>query len=105
MLQDIKLTFFIEYFFWVVLDKIHTAIKWLCVRACACVWIHSNFFYRLDALPDAQPTMSSTEGIEWCGAGLVIGLQRDADDLHMVHLMSLPPHHLLLTQVALEKSR
>jgi len=28
---------------------------------------------------------------EWCGAGMVICLERDADDLHMVQLMSLPP--------------
>ena len=29
---------------------------------------------------------------------MVICLERDADDLHMVQLMPLPPHHLLLQQ-------
>ena len=33
---------------------------------------------------------------EWWGNGVVICLERGADDLHMVHLMPLPPHHLLL---------
>jgi len=32
----------------------------------------------------------------WRGTGMVIGLQRDANYLHMVQLMPLPPHHLLL---------
>jgi len=35
---------------------------------------------------------------EWWGTGVVICLQRGANDLHMVHLMPLPPHHLLLQQ-------
>jgi len=30
------------------------------------------------------------------GTGMVICLERGANDLHMVHLMPLPPHHLLL---------
>jgi len=30
------------------------------------------------------------------GAGGVICLDRGANDLHMVQLMPLPPHHLLL---------
>jgi len=29
-------------------------------------------------------------------AGMVIGLERDANDLNMVQLMPLPPHHFLL---------
>jgi len=33
---------------------------------------------------------------EWWGTGMVICLDRGANDLHMVHLMPLPPHHLLL---------
>ena len=32
------------------------------------------------------------------GAGMVVCLERDAHDLHMVQLMLLPPHHLLLQQ-------
>jgi len=35
---------------------------------------------------------------EWWGAGVVIHLERGANDLHMVQLMPLPPHHLLLQQ-------
>jgi len=48
--------------------------------------------------------------IQWCDAVMVICLERGADDLHMVQLMSLPPHHLLLrwnrcrlTQVVLKR--
>ena len=33
---------------------------------------------------------------EWWGAGVVICVQRDANDMHMIQLMPLPPHHLLL---------
>jgi len=33
---------------------------------------------------------------EWLGTGMVICLDRGANDLHMVQLMPLPPHHLLL---------
>ena len=34
--------------------------------------------------------------IDWWGAGMVICLEWGANDLHMVQLMPLPPHHLLL---------
>jgi len=33
---------------------------------------------------------------EWWGTSMVICLERGANDLRMVQLMSLPPHHLLL---------
>jgi len=33
---------------------------------------------------------------EWCGTGVVICLERGANDLHMGQLMPLSPHHLLL---------
>ena len=36
--------------------------------------------------------------MEWWGAGVVLCLERGANDLHMVQLMPLPPHHLLLQQ-------
>jgi len=32
----------------------------------------------------------------WWGSGVVICLKRDANNLHMVQLMPLPPYHLLL---------
>ena len=34
--------------------------------------------------------------IEWWGTGMVICLECGANDLHMIQLMALPPHHLLL---------
>jgi len=45
--------------------------------------------------------MGSRKGIwpvktEWWGTGMLICLEQGANDLHMVHLMPLPPHHLLL---------
>jgi len=36
------------------------------------------------------------EKIEWWGSGIVIWLLWGANDLHMVQLMPLPPHHLWL---------
>jgi len=33
---------------------------------------------------------------EWWGTGVVICLEQSANDLHMVQLIPLPPHHLLL---------
>jgi len=41
---------------------------------------------------------------EWYGAGVVICLERGADDLHMVQLMSLPPQYDP-SSLALLKSR
>ena len=38
------------------------------------------------------------KNMEWWGAGMVICLEWGANDLHMVQLMPLPPHHLLLQQ-------
>jgi len=32
----------------------------------------------------------------WWGTGMVICVERDANDLHMVQLMPLPPRYLLL---------
>jgi len=34
--------------------------------------------------------------IEWRGADVVVCLERGANDLHVIQLMPLPPHHLLL---------
>jgi len=34
--------------------------------------------------------------IDWWGADVVICLERGANDMHMVQLMPLPPHHFLL---------
>ena len=38
------------------------------------------------------------KNMEWWGAGVVICLERGANDLDMVQLMPLPPRHLLLQQ-------
>ena len=35
-------------------------------------------------------------GVEWWGAGMVICLEWGANDLHVVQLMPLSPHHILL---------
>jgi len=43
----------------------------------------------LDDRKSIQPVKS-----EWWGAGVVICLERSANDLHMVQLMPLLPHHL-----------
>ena len=38
------------------------------------------------------------KNMEWRGAGVVICLERGANDLHMVQLMPLPPRHLFMLQ-------
>ena len=37
--------------------------------------------------------------LQWWGAGMVICLKQGANDLHMVQLMSLPPHHLCFRKI------
>ena len=37
--------------------------------------------------------------LEWWGAGMVICLEQSANDLHMVQLMPLPPHHLCFSKI------
>jgi len=63
-----------------------------CMRLCAkfcymvvlwCCWLGSR--------KDIRPVKS-----EWWGTGVVICLEQGANDLHIIQLMSLPPHHLLL---------
>ena len=36
---------------------------------------------------------------EWWGAGIVISLERGANDLHMVYLAPLPLHHLCFSKI------
>ena len=48
--------------------------------------------------------VSSRKGIrtaetEWWGTGMVICLERGANDLHMVQLMPLPPHHCCSSKI------
>ena len=53
-------------------------------------------FSALMLLVGRQKERRACKKIEWCGAGVVICLERGANDLHMVQLMPLPSHHLLL---------
>ena len=39
---------------------------------------------------------SGLQKMEWWGTGMVVCLERGTNDLHMVQLMSLLPHHHLL---------
>jgi len=39
---------------------------------------------------------SSLQKFEWWCAGMLICMEQGANDLHIVQLMTLPPHHLLL---------
>jgi len=48
----------------------------------------------LGILKSIQPVTTWVH--EYLGAGIVICLQQGANDLHMVQLMPLPPHHLSL---------
>jgi len=71
----------------------------------------------LTLLVGCQDKHPACKKIEWWSAGMVICLERGANDLHKGHLMPVPPHHLFvslkfrmvlpfwcwLTQVVLEK--
>jgi len=53
-------------------------------------------FSALTLLVGWQEGHPASEKMEWWGTGVVICLERGANNLHMVQLMSLPPSHLLL---------
>jgi len=53
-------------------------------------------FSALTLLVGHQEEDPASKKIERWGTGVVICLECGANDLHMVQLMSLPPHHLLL---------
>ena len=56
----------------------------------------ANYLQHCDIIGWASEKHLACKKFDWCGAGVVICLEQGADDLHMVQLMSLPPHHLLL---------
>ena len=58
--------------------------------------IISNASSTLTLLVGHQEEHPARKKIEWWGTGVVICLEYGANDLHMVQLMPLPPHHLLL---------
>jgi len=53
-------------------------------------------FSALMLLVGRQEGHQACKKTEWWGTGMVICLERGANDLHMVQLMPLPRHHLLL---------
>jgi len=59
-------------------------------------WILLTFaFSALTLLVGGRKSIWSVK-IEWWGASVVICLEQSANDLHMVHLMLLPPSNILL---------
>ena len=56
----------------------------------------TTFLSALTLLVGQQEGHPACKKIEWWGTSMVICLERGANDLHMVHLMPLPPHNLLL---------
>jgi len=60
-------------------------VKWSCLQC-------------FDTVGWASERASGLQKNEWWGAGsgMVICLKQSANDLHIVKLMPLPPHHLLL---------
>jgi len=61
-----------------------------------CVCVLQPAFSALTLLAGCQEEHLDCKKIEWWDAGAVIGLKWGANDLHIVQLMPLPPHHLLL---------
>jgi len=54
------------------------------------------FFSALTLLVGWQEGHPAFKKTEWWGTGMVICLERGVNNLCMVQLMPLPPHHLLL---------
>jgi len=73
-----------------------------CMHACVVLCLFSSYdakwlnFCALTLLVGRQEERPACKKIEWWGAGVIIRLERGANDLHMVWLMPLPPHHFLL---------
>jgi len=59
-------------------------------------WERAFCFQCIDTVGWASEEHQASKKYEWWGAGVVICLQQGANDLHIVQLMPLPPHHLLL---------
>jgi len=61
--------------------------------------LQQNFYFLPSVLPRCW--LGGMKGIrpvktEWWGTGMVICMECGANDLHMVQLTPLPPHHFLL---------
>ena len=61
-----------------------------------CCWM---LFSALSLLVGQQEEHLAHKKLEWWGATMVICLERGANDLHMVQLMPLPPHHLCFSKI------
>ena len=59
-------------------------------------------FSALTLLVWQQEEHLACKKLEWWGAGMIICVERSARDLHMVQLMSLPPHHLCISKMQSE---
>ena len=62
-----------------------------------CVWILICAFSTLTLFVGGRKGIWPVK-TDWWGIGMVICLEWGANNLHMVQLMPLPPHHLLLQQ-------
>ena len=60
------------------------------------VWF---FLHCIHTVGSATGDHLARKELEWWGPGVVICLEQGANDLHMVHLMSLPPHHLCFSRI------
>jgi len=58
----------------------------------------SSAFSALTLLEGRYEGHPACKKTEWSGTGMVICLERGANDLHVAQLMPLPPYHLLLQQ-------
>jgi len=58
-----------------------------------------NVFSALTLLVGQQEEHPAHKKLEWWDVGMVICLERGANDLHMVQLMPLPPHHLCFSKI------
>ena len=77
-------------------NSLTTATKYTTLKTFICTSLLTTLpsaFWRcwLGARKGIQPVET-----EWCGTGMVVCLERSANDLHMVQLMPLPPRRLLL---------
>ena len=73
---------------YLITNKIsHSLLSSICSSVLWCCWL------------DGRKSIQPVKKLEWWGAGMVICLERGANDLHMVQLMQLSPYHLCFRKI------
>ena len=78
--------------------SLYLTLAYICQVCVLSVFLKARYevFSALTLLVEHQEEHPARKNSEWWGAGVVVCLDRGANDLHMVQLMPLSPNHLLL---------